>query len=94
MATHNDTFCPKYRATVLPDENDNCSLCSAEIVPIYASSGYIKTKDEARELAIDWQQWASEESLSYSELIDWTDLFNRLGKRFGLMGEYRENGII
>lgn len=94
MKTHNDTFCPKYQATVLPDEAGNCSLCSAEVIPVYESSPLIKSKDEAQQLAVDWQAWQSEQSLSYSELVDWTDLFVKLGKKFGLMGEFRENGIV
>ena len=54
----------------------------------------IKTKDEARELAKDYQFWASERSLSYGEIADLTELFTKLGKRFGLIREFRENGII
>lgn len=53
-----------------------------------------KTKDEARQKAIDWQIWQSEQSLSYSELIEWSDYFYKLGKRFGLLREFKENGII
>ena len=30
----------------------------------------IRTKDEARQKAIDWQIWASRKSMFYSELAD------------------------
>lgn len=29
---HNDYYCPKYKDTVLPDENGECSLCGAILV--------------------------------------------------------------
>lgn len=94
MKTHNDTFCPVYRATVLPNEDDNCSLCNARIVPISQSAEYIDTEGEAQDLAIDWQAWLQEASLSYGELAEWQDLFTDLGSKFNLTDEFRENGII
>jgi hypothetical protein len=54
----------------------------------------IKAKADARQLAVDWQDWASEQSLSYGELSDWQTLFEALGKRFNLTDEFRENGVI
>jgi hypothetical protein len=53
-----------------------------------------KTKEEARQYAIDWQNWASKQSLSYGELADWGEEFRRIGERFGLLEEFKENGII
>ena len=35
----------------------------------------IKTEDEARSIAIDFQKWASDESLSYSEIIEFNGFF-------------------
>lgn len=55
---------------------------------------YIKTAGEARQYAIDWQNWVSEQSLSYSELADWQEAFRTLADRYGLIEEFRENGII
>lgn len=54
----------------------------------------IKTEEEARQKAIDFQRWASEENLSYSELADFNDYFKELGKRFNLSEEFEGNGII
>ena len=53
-----------------------------------------KTQDEARQYAIDWQNWQSEQSLSYSELAEWQAEFGRIGKEFDLTEEFIENGII
>lgn len=51
-------------------------------------------RDEAREQAIDWQTWQAEESLSYSELIDWQDHFTSVAEHYDLVEEFTENGII
>lgn len=61
----------------------------------------IKTEDEARQLAINWQQWAGEQNqlgkeptLYTSDLIAWQDLFVELGTKFNLLEEFEENGIV
>lgn len=54
----------------------------------------IVNKEDARQKAIDWQQWQSIQSLSYSELAEWADYFQQLGIEFGLTEEFVENGII
>jgi hypothetical protein len=55
---------------------------------------YPKTSDEARQYAINWQNWASEQSLSYSEIIEWQIFWEKVGEEFNLLDEYKENGII
>ena len=52
------------------------------------------TKEEARQYAIDWQNWASEQALSYGELVEWGAIFEELGERFDITDEYEESGII
>lgn len=54
----------------------------------------IKTKEEARQYAIDWQKWQASQKLSYGELHEWQCYFSRLGVKYGLMREFKENGII
>ena len=54
----------------------------------------IKTKEEARQYAIDWQNLASKDSLSYTELFFWQRVFIKLAKKFNLTKEFKENGII
>lgn len=60
-----------------------------------------QTADEARQYAIDWQHWASEQNeigkgptLYQSDLAEWQAIFTELGERFNLTEEYKENGII
>ncbi len=55
---------------------------------------YPKTKAEAREQAIEWQQWQSEQSLSYGEIIPYIEYFTKTAKEFDLVDEFKENGII
>ena len=53
----------------------------------------ITTQDEARQYAIDWQNWSAEQSLSYGELAEWQAKFELLGRKFDLLEEFNENGI-
>lgn len=57
-------------------------------------NAYQKAKARARNKAIEWQHEASDQNYSYGELAYWGDYFERLGKRYGLVREFRENGII
>ncbi|MFA5240426.1 MAG: hypothetical protein WC476_12070 [Phycisphaerae bacterium] len=54
----------------------------------------IKTPEEARQLAIDWQQWQSKRSMSMKEAAEWAGYFRTLAKKFNLVREFKENGII
>jgi len=54
----------------------------------------VKTKEEARQIAIDWQHKQSKQSISYMELSQWQKYFIRLAKKFNLTDEFKENGII
>lgn len=54
---------------------------------------YAERKENVREEAIDWQYEASEKNLSYGELAEAGDYFYKMGKRYGLLREFRENGI-
>lgn len=57
-------------------------------------SKYLIGKGNARQQAKDWQLWASEQSLSYGELAYYSNHFEKLGKRYGLIKEFKENGIL
>ena len=55
----------------------------------------IKTLEEARMFAIDWQSWISKRNRSYFELAEWSEVFMQLVDRFPeLKEEFEENGII
>jgi hypothetical protein len=54
----------------------------------------VKTEDEARGLAIDWQNWQAEQSMSWGEAAHYADYFRKLAKKFKLTEEFKENAII
>lgn len=50
---------------------------------------YKQLKERARDIAMDWQDSAREQNMSYAELNEAGDYFYKLGKRFGLLREFR-----
>lgn len=54
----------------------------------------IKTQDQARQYAIEWQQEASDRSLSIGELAEKQAEMRELAEKFDLVEEFEENGII
>jgi hypothetical protein len=54
----------------------------------------LKSKQEARQYAIDYQNWASEQNLSYGELSQYQGMLKTVGRKFGLLKEFKENGIL
>ncbi len=53
---------------------------------------YERRKEAARQEAIEYSM--SDKQYSYSELLEKITYFKRLGKKFGLIEEFKENGII
>lgn len=54
---------------------------------------YQQAKANAQEFAIDTQNIISESNFSYGEIADISDTLHQLGKRLGLVREFRENCI-
>ncbi len=55
---------------------------------------YQRAKGRVRDKAIEWQADFENHNYSYGELAAWSSYFEKLGKRYGLLAEFRENGII
>ena len=55
---------------------------------------YNERKEIARQEAIDWQLAVGEMNLSYGELNDAMEHFEKKARRYGLVREIREHGII
>lgn len=55
---------------------------------------YQRAKNSARNKAIEWQISFCEHNYSYGELAYWKDYFERLARKYGLVEEFKENGII
>ena len=54
----------------------------------------IKTKQEARQYGIFYQEWASNKNLSYGELEHLQNKLTKMAEKFDLVEEFKENGII
>jgi len=52
-----------------------------------------KTKEQARDQAINFSLKFNNKQFSYSELIIISQHFEKTGKKFDLLDEFKENGI-
>ena len=57
-------------------------------------SKYLEKKENARQQAIDYQLSWAYLNYSYYEITVAQDKFYKLGKKYGLLREFKENGII
>ena len=55
---------------------------------------YQKMKEKTRDEAIAWQTAFSEESLSYGELCEMREKLEEKARRYGLLREFAENGVL
>jgi hypothetical protein len=66
-----------------------------QLLPLKISGKtYAERKDAAHQLAIDYQYLTDCGGLSWGEYAAITSYFEKIGRRYGLIQEYRENGII
>lgn len=57
-------------------------------------NNYQRGKENARTEAKNWQMDVADKDLSWWDVAHMGDYFEKLAKRFGLIREFRENGII
>lgn len=57
-------------------------------------NAYQKGKEAARAAAQEWQARFGNRSMTWGELAEWQEYFARLGRKYGLLREFAENGII
>ena len=55
---------------------------------------YQQAKNKIRDLAVDWQSDFGNNNYSWLELFQWQEFFSTKAKQYGLIREFRENGII
>ena len=55
---------------------------------------YQKKKEAARATAISWQNAFLETAQSYQEIATQSAYFEKVARRFGLLKEFKENGLI
>lgn len=55
---------------------------------------YKQKQDAARDVAIELQQKLREQAISWQEAAEICAYIEKQGKRYGLLTEFRENGLI
>ena len=58
------------------------------------AKSYQERKAQARQEAIEWQNSFALYSYSFEELYYIANRLKEIGKRYGLLKEFRENGIV
>lgn len=96
-ASDHDAICNLY------DDNEISIFCNETfspdieyiILPLHINGKtYAERKNAARDLAIEYQAITDCGGLSYGELSAISAYFENIAARYGLLQEYRENGII
>lgn len=59
-----------------------------------AHKTYSEKKAYWRRAAHDWQDWSATVNLSNEALLFFQAIFESIGRRYGLLREYRQDGII
>lgn len=54
---------------------------------------YQKRKDQARQEALKWLDGFTDRLFYWGDMAVFTAYFHRIGKRYGLLTEFRANGI-
>lgn len=54
---------------------------------------YLRAKEAARQEAIDWQADFPNHNYSWGEMAEFEAYFEKLGRRYGLLREFRDNCI-
>lgn len=65
-----------------------------ELPPLEKPKTYAERKNDIRDFAIFWQSIQNNLSLTYGDFADYQNYFETMGKRYGLIKEFKENGII
>lgn len=61
---------------------------------VIIGKNYAEKKEYVRVLAIRYQAIFQERDLSYGEILDFQCIFEKLGRKYGLIREFKENAII
>lgn len=64
-----------------------------KIYSVRKLKAYEKKKAHAEQLAIDWQCNFNNRNRSWGYCINWAYRFERIGRKYGLLKVFRENGI-
>lgn len=87
---------------IVSAKEDNTILCltvrektaEEKKMTLRGKASYQSRKEAARQSAIDWQNDFANHDYSWGELAEWQAHFEKLGRRYGLITEFKENGVI
>ena len=65
----------------------------AELLSVRPLSAREKDKETLRNFAAEWQYNFPDMDYAWSDLVAWSDFFTEYGRKYGLLREFRENGI-
>ena len=65
----------------------------AELLSVRPLSSREKDKETLRNFAAEWQYNFPDMDYAWSDLVAWSDFFTEYGRKYGLLREFRENGI-
>ncbi len=55
---------------------------------------YNTRQDMYRKLAVQWKAWADDSQIAESQRIGMSFFFRHIGRRFGLITEFRDIGVM
>lgn len=83
-----------YLTYALNDNKARRKEINRTLRPTKAMARYQKEKEKARRDAIEIQIKVSNSAQSWEEVNQLSDYLHRLGKRYGLLKEFKENGLL
>jgi len=70
------------------------ALFTSKLIKLSKILTYVGKKEDARQKAINWQYKIANKNLYYSELAEQSNKYFKLAKRYGLIKEFKKNGIL
>lgn len=65
-----------------------------QLLTVKKTTEYQKNKAILRTFAQEWQYDFNDRDYSYMDLVEWQSFFKTYGKKYGLLKEFQENGIL
>ncbi len=97
IATTNKALWEMIKKYYITQESERTFLVEGKATIWTAKPGKLTTRERAktmlRDFAQEWQYRFYDFSYSWMELAAWQDFFTEYGKKYGLLREFKENGI-
>ena len=55
---------------------------------------YKEKKEKARQFAMNWQNNFYKMTYDWQAVIQWNERWQKIGRKYGLVKEFKENGVI